>query len=101
MLGLHDTRGDGDVGRRRVGRVVVLAGELFEGLALGLGDEEGGEDTAQHEESVDLEDVVQPGAGVGGGGTSGSERSNSTLEDWLASKLDEWKKREKDNVPGR
>ena len=91
---------------RGVGRVVVLAGELFESLALGLGDEEGGEDTAQHEESVDLEDVVQPGAGVGRGGTSGSERSNSTLiENWLASsgfpkKLNKVE-RGRSNVPGR
>jgi hypothetical protein len=38
-------------GRRRDEVVlVVLAGQLLEGLALGFGKEEGREDTGQHEE---------------------------------------------------
>jgi hypothetical protein len=70
----------------RQSRVVLggtrhLAGELLEGLALGLGDEEGGEDTAQHEQGVDLHDVVEPGAFVGGGCAAGSEGSDEDLGD--------------------
>lgn len=40
--------------------VVVLAAELFEGLASSLGDEEGGEAAEQHEESVNLQNMVHP-----------------------------------------
>jgi hypothetical protein len=40
--------------------IVVFAGKLFKGLASSLGNEEGGEAAEQHEESVDLQDVVQP-----------------------------------------
>lgn len=47
-----------------VGRARDLAGELLEGLALGLGDQEGGEDAAEHEEGEDLHDVVDPGGRV-------------------------------------
>ena len=46
------------------GRGLVLAGELLEGLALGLGDEEGGEAADQHEERVDLQHVVHPVVGA-------------------------------------
>ena len=48
-----------------LGRAGHLASKLLESLALGLGNEEGGEDTAQHEEGVDLHDVVEPRVGVG------------------------------------
>ena len=55
---------------RRFGVVVGgsgdLASEFLEGLALGLGDEKGGEDAAQHEQGEDLHDVVEPRGGVFG-----------------------------------
>ena len=51
------SRGDGIV----VGRAGNLAGQLLEGATLGLGDEQGGEDTAEHEEGEDLHHVVEPG----------------------------------------
>lgn len=38
----------------------VLASQLFQRLPRRLGDEEGGKQTAQHEEGNDLHDVVQP-----------------------------------------
>ena len=40
-----------------------LTSKLLEGLALGLGDEESGEETEKHEEREDLEDVVEPWGG--------------------------------------
>ena len=43
-----------------VGGAGNLAREFFERLSLGLGDEEGGEDTAQHEEGENLHDMVKP-----------------------------------------
>lgn len=58
-----------------------FTGELLEGLALGLGDEEGGEAAEQHEEGEDLEDVVEPWRGVGLGHTTSSERGNGSLGD--------------------
>ena len=58
-----------------------LASKLLEGLALGLGNEERGEDTAEHEESEDLEDVVQPRRSVGGSGATNTEGSNNDLSD--------------------
>ena len=48
-----------------VGGAWHFAGQLFERLPFGFRDEEGGEDTAQHEEGEDLHHVVEPG-GVGG-----------------------------------
>ena len=41
-----------------------LASELLKGLALSLRDEEGSEDTAEHEECEDLHDVGEPRCGV-------------------------------------
>ena len=58
-----------------------LASELLEGLALGLRDEKRGEDTAEHEEGEDLEDVVEPRRGVGGGGTANTEGTDKDLSD--------------------
>ena len=56
--------------------------ELFEGLALGLRDQEGGENTAQHEEGEDLHDVVEPwGGGRAWGCAFGSERAEDDLGD--------------------
>lgn len=43
---------------------LVFATQFFEGLPLGLRDAEGRKDTEEHEQSVDLEHVVQPGAAV-------------------------------------
>lgn len=63
----------------RVRDVVVVLGELLEGLALGLLDEQRGEDAAKHKEGVDLEDVVEPGGGVGRGGTAGAEGGDGSL----------------------
>jgi hypothetical protein len=73
----HATRQSGVV----LGSTRDLAGELLEGLPLGLGDQEGGEDTAQHEQSVDLHDVVEPGALVGGGCAAGAEGPDEDLGD--------------------
>ena len=68
-----------------VGRSRNLASQLLEGFALGLGDEEGGEETAQHKQREDLHDVVDPGRGGGTGGSSlgaaGLERAEHTLGD--------------------
>lgn len=58
-----------------------FACELLERLALGFGDQESGEDAQQHEQGKDLQDVVQPGAGVGLGRTASAERSESGLCD--------------------
>lgn len=58
-----------------------LTSKLLEGLALGLGDEERGEDTAKHEESEDLEDVVEPRRGVGLGSAANTERTDDDLGD--------------------
>lgn len=55
--------------------------KLFERLALRLGDEEGGEDTAQHEQREDLQDVVEPWRAVFLGGAAGTERTDETLGD--------------------
>lgn len=43
-----------------VGRAGDFTGELFKGLALRLGDQEGGEDSAKHKEGENLHDVVDP-----------------------------------------
>lgn len=47
-----------------VGRSGDFAGQLLEGLALRLGDQQRREDAAQHEQREDLHDVVEPGGGV-------------------------------------
>ena len=58
-----------------------LASELFKGLALGLRNEKRGEDTEEHEEGEDLEDVVEPGRGVGGSSTADTEGTDEDLSD--------------------
>lgn len=40
-----------------------LLGQLFEGLSLGLGNEEGDEESTEHEEGENLHDVVKPTSG--------------------------------------
>ena len=52
-----------DRGRRVDQSVSILSRQLLQGLALGLGDEQSGEDTAKHEQSEDLHNVVEPGGG--------------------------------------
>lgn len=59
--------------------IVVLAAELFEGLASSLRDEKGGKATEQHEKSVNLQDVVHPRVWGVSGGAAGSEGGNGTL----------------------
>lgn len=44
--------------------LVHLSGEFFQGLALGLRDEERREDTSQHEESEDFQKMVNPSVGA-------------------------------------
>ena len=58
-----------------------LTSELLEGLTLGLGNEKSGEDTTEHEESEDLEDVVEPRRGVGGGGATDTKGTDEDLSD--------------------
>lgn len=58
-----------------------LASKLLESLALGFGDQKGGEATEKHEESVDLHDVVEPRRLVFGGGAAGAEGSDEDLGD--------------------
>lgn len=68
-------------------RVIVLrawnfTGELFEGLALGLGDQQSREATQQHEQCENLENMIQPWGWVGGGRMPlDSERANDDLSD--------------------
>jgi len=56
---------EGSLGHLTTNEVVlVLSGELFQRLALGLRDQEGREDTGQHEESEDLENVADESVGA-------------------------------------
>lgn len=54
-----------------VGRAGHLARQFLERLALGLRDEQGGEDTEQHEERENLHHVIEPRGGGCAGGTRG------------------------------
>jgi hypothetical protein len=58
-----------------------LAGKLLESLALCLRDEEGGEAAQQHEEGVNLHDVVEPRALVRSGSATGAEGTDEDLGD--------------------
>ena len=59
-----------------------LARQLLERLALRLGDERGGADAAQHEQGVDLHDVVEPGRRVGArDGAARAQRADDHLGD--------------------
>ena len=60
-----------------IGSSGYLPSQFLKGLTLGLRDEERGEDTAQHEESKDLHDMVEP---WGGGGTLGSASGTKGTE---------------------
>lgn len=85
MVLLQYTLAAATIHRRRLDvvsdSVVLVVGELLEGLSLGLLDQKRGEDAQEHEQGVDLEDVVEPWAGVLGGGSAGSEGSDGTLSD--------------------
>lgn len=50
-------------------------------FTLRLWNEQSCEDTRKHEGREDLHNVVEPGIGVLGGGTTGAERGNGTLGD--------------------
>ncbi len=80
-LSLRMPGGEGIV----VGRAGNLARELFQGLPLRLWDQDGGEDTAEHEKSEDLHDVVEPWRLCGSGGVgcsaAGAKRTKDDLSD--------------------
>lgn len=59
--------------------IVILTAELLKSLAGRLGDEEGGEATEKHEESVNFQDVIHPRGSVILGSTAGAEGGNGTL----------------------
>ena len=56
-----------------------LASKLLERLTLGLGNEKRGEDTEEHEERENLQNMVEPWVGIVCSGTSGFKRSNEDL----------------------
>lgn len=64
-----------------VGRARNLTSKFFESLAFRLGDQQRREDTAEHEESKDLHDVVEPRGGVGLGRATGTQRTEDALRD--------------------
>lgn len=60
--------------------ILLIARQLFEGLSLGLGNAQRGEDTEEHEEGVDLHDVVLVWVGTCfGGGALGAELGDTGL----------------------
>lgn len=59
--------------------VSVLTRQLLESLALSLGDEQTGEDTAQHEQSEDLHNMLEPGSVARVLGTLVHQRAEDTL----------------------
>ncbi len=65
-----------------ISRAGHLTGQLLERLALSLGDQQGGENTAEHEEGEDLHDVVEPGrGGAAWGGAAGPKGAEDDLGD--------------------
>jgi hypothetical protein len=68
-------------GTRVLGSTGDFTGKLLESLALGLGDEESGEETEQHEEGKDLHDVGNEGeTSLGVGSLGASIWGTSVLE---------------------
>lgn len=73
-------RASADIGRIELGSTLNLTGQLFESLALRLRNQESCEDTREHEDGVNLHDVVKPWGGRRPRrGTTGAERSNENL----------------------
>jgi hypothetical protein len=61
---------------------IPIHGEVLERTALGLGDEEGGENTREHESRENLHDMVEPWVRVGCGGVATNAKwRDSTLRD--------------------
>ena len=61
---------------------IPVHGEVLQSPPLCLRDEQGGEDTSEHEGREDLHDMVQPRVGILlGNMASGSKGSDSTLSD--------------------
>jgi hypothetical protein len=61
---------------------IPIHGEVLKGTALGLWNEEGGEDASKHESGEDLHDVVEPWAWVVRGGvTTNAEGRDGALSD--------------------
>ena len=58
-----------------------LTGQFLEGLAPGLGDEIGEEDAEEHEEGVDLHDMVEPRGGIVGRCAMDADRADEHLGD--------------------
>jgi hypothetical protein len=62
--------------------ILLIARQLFEGLSLGLGNAQRGEDAEEHEEGVDLHDVVLVRVSDRfGGGALGAELGDAGLSD--------------------
>ena len=80
ILGIPTTimTGSNRIIERRTGN---FTGQFLECLALRLGDEIGGKDAEEHEEGVDLHDVVEPGGSVVGGGATDAQRADEDLGD--------------------
>jgi len=77
-MALHAMAGTDGIIVRRAGN---LTGQLLEGATLRLGDEQGGEAAAEHEEGEDLHDMVEPGRVVAGGGAANAEGTEDALRD--------------------
>jgi hypothetical protein len=58
---------------------IVLTRQNLKSDSLGLRNEQRGENTQEHKESIDLQHVVEPRVGICLGGTADTERSNSGL----------------------
>ena len=75
----NSTRPHSHVVRVIHSRAWDLASQFFKRLPLGLGDQEGGENTAEHEERVYLHDVVEPWRRVSSGSALGAQRADENL----------------------
>lgn len=59
--------------------IVVVLGKLLERLSLRLLDEQRRKDAQEHEQGVNLQDMVEPGIGVVCGGAARAEGRNCSL----------------------
>src|SRR5690349_17472888 len=73
------------VSSRRTGDTLIthvpILCEVLKGPPLGLGNEQCGEDTSEHESREDLHDVVEPWVGIVLGGATSAQRRDGTLSD--------------------